>query len=46
MHWISPSDEGTYDSLLSHIGGNGGMDFLITAIVGVSPPHVKTLVIY
>jgi hypothetical protein len=46
MHWISPSDEGTYDSLLSHIGGDGGMDDLITAVAGVSPPHVKSLVIY
>ncbi len=44
MHWISPSDEGTYDSLLSHIGGDGGVDDLITAVTGVSPPHVKSLV--
>ncbi len=45
MHWISPSDEGTYDSFLSHIGGDG-MDDSITAVAGISPPHVKSLVIY
>jgi hypothetical protein len=46
MQWISLSDEGTCGSLLSHIGGDGGMDDLITAIAGISPPHVKSLVIY
>jgi len=46
MHWISPSDEMTYDSLFSHIGGDGSMDDLITDVAGVSPPHVKSSVIY
>ncbi len=45
MPWISRSDEGTFYSLLSHIGANGGMGDLITAIAGVSPPHVKRLAV-
>ncbi len=46
MHWISPSDAGTYEYLLSHISGDGGIKNLITAIADVSPPHVNSLTLY
>jgi hypothetical protein len=45
MHWISPSNAGTYDNLLAHLSNDGGIDDLMTGIASMSPPRVNRLVI-